>query len=368
MSTKTKRRIGGLLAGTMLACIGCSAEVAMAACEKDQGWDLDCVASAYAKPRNQWPKPDVDTGIAWKELGLVPPPKEGNQRVVALGEKLFNDPRLSQSNEISCASCHQPSKGYSNGAAVAVGHQGAKGNRNSPTLWNLDSAEKLFWDGRADSLEEQALGPVANPVEMAMPLAELMVKLQGLNEYKEAFARAFGPGKISLTRFSKALATYERTLRSPETRFDQFLKGDENALSTQELLGLHLFRTKARCLNCHYGERMTDNEFHNLGLTYFDRKYEDLGRYGVTGKKEDVGRFKTPGLRGVSGSGPWMHNGLFPQLSGILNMYNAGMPTSGPVDEAQALNPLFPVRSPLIKPLKLNREELDALLAFLNVL
>lgn len=340
----------------------------MAACKKDQDWDLDCVAAEYAKPRNQWPKPDVDTGIAWKELGLVPPPKKGNQRVVALGEKLFNDPRLSLSNEISCASCHQLGNGFSNGAAVAVGHQGAKGNRNSPTLWNLDEAKALFWDGRANSLEEQALGPVANPIEMAMPHSKLLGKLQGIEEYRKDFSAAFGSGQISLARFSKAIAEYERTLRSPETRFDRFLRGEKSALTEEELLGLHLFRTKARCLNCHYGERMTDNEFHNLGLTYFDRKYEDLGRYGVTGKKEDVGRFKTPGLRGVANSGPWMHNGLFPQLSGIVTMYNAGMFDPRPANEAQAANPLFPIKSALLKPLNLNREEMDALLSFLRVL
>lgn len=356
------------VAATLLICIGCSAVAATESCKQEQGWNLDCVAAEYARPRNQWPQPEVDQGAAWKELAPLPPVKKSDFRVVVLGEKLFNDPRLSLSNEISCASCHQPAKGYSNGASVAVGHEGAKGNRNSPTLWNLDGAKKLFWDGRANSLEEQALGPVANPVEMAMPHSTLLAKLQDIEEYRKGFSAAFGSRKISLTRFSKAIAEYERTLRTPETRFDRFLRGDKTALSGEELLGLHLFRTKARCLNCHYGERMTDNEFHNLGLTYFDRKYEDLGRYGVTGKKEDVGRFKTPGLRGVANSGPWMHNGLFPQLSGIVTMYNAGMFDPRPSNEAQAANPLFPVKSALIKPLNLSREEMDALLSFMRVL
>ncbi|GAB2180826.1 cytochrome c peroxidase [Denitratisoma sp. agr-D3] len=339
-----------------------------ATCLRETGWDKSCVVALYAAPSRQWPRPAVDNGIAWRELSSLPTGPSLSKQRVALGSRLFNDPRLSRSNTIACASCHQVDKGYTNGQAVAVGHDEAKGSRNVPGLWNLHGARALFWDGRADSLETQALGPIANPVEMAMSLEKLAAKLAGIAEYRRDFALAFGPGPISLDRISRALADYERTLRSPFTRFDRFLAGERAALSEDETLGLHLFRTKARCLNCHYGSRMTDDGFHNLGLTYFGRKYEDFGRYEVTGRKEDVGRFKTPGLRGVGSTGPWMHNGLFPQLAGILNMYNAGMPSQVPNDAAQAANPLFPVKSSLLKPLALNREELDALLAFLLTL
>ena len=338
------------------------------ACLRDKGWDKGCITALYAVPRQAWPRPTIDAGVTWQELAPLPPVPSSPPLRVALGEKLFGDPRLSRSNTISCASCHQADKGFSNGQAVAVGHDEAHGTRNAPSLWNLDGAKALFWDGRAATLEIQALGPLANPVEMAMPLDRLPVKLEKITEYRRDFAAAYGPGPITLAKLSNAIATYERTLRSPGTRFDRYLAGERNALSEEEVLGLHLFRTKARCLNCHQGARMTDNGFHNLGLTYFARKFEDLGRYEVTGRKEDVGRFKTPGLRGVSHSGPWMHNGLFPQLTGILNMYNGGMPSPTPSDAIQAANPLFPVKSPLLKPLSLSREELDALLAFLLIL
>lgn len=339
-----------------------------AACQRDKGWDRACVVALYAVPRQAWPRPTIDAGIAWQELAPLPPVTAVPPKRAALGEKLFHDPRLSRSNTLSCASCHQADKGFSNGQAVAVGHEEAHGTRNVPGLWNLDGATSLFWDGRAASLEIQALGPLANPVEMAMSLDRLPAKLDKVAEYRRDFAVAYGPGPITLAKLTNAIAIYERTLRSPVTRFDRYLAGEWSALNEEEVLGLHLFRTKARCLNCHQGARMTDNGFHNLGLTYFARKFEDLGRYEVTGRKEDVGRFKTPGLRGVSHSGPWMHNGLFPQLSGILNMYNGGMPSPAPSDAIQAANPLFPAKSPLLKPLSLSREELDALLAFLLIL
>ncbi|MBF0806875.1 cytochrome-c peroxidase, partial [Streptococcus sp. 19428wA2_WM07] len=141
------------------------------------------------------------------------------------------------------------------------------------------------------------------------------------------------------------------------------------ALNDRELLGLHLFRTKARCMSCHSGALLTDQQFHNLGLTYYGRKkYEDLGRYLVTGKNEDVGKFRTPGLRGVAQSGPWMHNGLFPQMVGLLNMYNAGMSRPVPQNAQQAADPKFPVTSPLLRPLQLTSDEIIALKSFLEVL
>ncbi|GGE50600.1 hypothetical protein GCM10011413_16110 [Pedobacter psychrotolerans] len=154
---------------------------------------------------------------------------------------------------------------------------------------------------------------------------------------------------------------------SRRTPFDRFLAKDKKALTDQQLMGLHLFRTKARCINCHNGPLFTDNEFHNDGLTYYGRKYEDLGLYNVTKKPEDVGKFKTPGLRNVMKTAPWFHNGLFPNIDGVMNMYNIGMPVQR-VKPEQVNDPLLPKNDKLLKGLMLSNAEKDAVVSFLDAL
>ena len=361
-------------AGLMTSMDGRASDAVSAgvACAADKGWDMACLRQLYAQPIARWPRPQVADGVTPAEMAPVSamPQPQVTPAVVALGQRLFNDPRLSRSNAVACISCHSPAHSFADNKRASIGHDGRLGQRNAPGLLGVGQLRPLFWDGRAATLEEQALGPLQHPDEMAMDVPALAAKLAALDDYPAQFDAAFGPGAgVSLPRILTALADYQRTLLPPVTRFDTFLEGQRAQLNDRELLGLHLFRTKARCMTCHSGALLTDQQFHNLGLTYYGRKkYEDLGRYLVTGKDEDVGKFRTPGLRGVAQSGPWMHNGLFPQMVGLLNMYNAGMSRPVPQNAQQAADPKFPVTSPLLQRLQLTSEEIIALKSFLEVL
>ena len=374
---KTTVALAALLAGgaLLLSLDGQAREGAPSAvepCAGASGWDLACLRQTYARPIAGWPRPQVADGVTPAELAPVSamPVPSLAPAVVALGQRLFYDPRLSRSNAVACLSCHSPAHSFADSKRVSVGHEGRLGQRNTPGLRGVAQIKPLFWDGRASSLEEQALGPLQHPDEMAMDVPALPAKLAALDDYTAQFDAAFGQGAgVTLPRILTALADYQRTLLPPVTRFDTFLEGERTALNDRELLGLHLFRTKARCMTCHSGALLTDQQFHNLGLTYYGRKkYEDLGRYLVTGKDGDVGKFRTPGLRGVAQSGPWMHNGLFPQMVGLLNMYNAGMSRPVPHNAQQAADPKFPVTSPLLQPLQLTSGEIIALKSFLEAL
>ncbi|WP_426076728.1 cytochrome-c peroxidase [Janthinobacterium sp. PSPC3-1] len=343
-----------------------------APCTTEKGWDGACLRQAYAGPIAGWPRPQVPTGITPAQLApvsaiAVPPV---SPKVVALGQRLFADPRLSRSNAVACISCHHPAHSFADNKRNSIGHEGRPGQRNTPGLLGVGQLKSLFWDGRAASLEVQALGPLGHADEMAMDVPALAAKLARLDDYNKQFDAAFGQaGGVTLARILNALAGYQRTLLPPATRFDAFMQGERTVLNDRELLGLHLFRTKARCMTCHSGALLTDQQFHNLGLSFYGRKkHEDLGRYLVTGQAQDVGKFRTPSLRGVAQSGPWMHNGLFPQLAGVLNLYNAGMSRPLPRNAEQAADPKFPVTSPLLQRLQLTRDEITALKSFLEVL
>lgn len=374
---KTTFAVAALLAGgagLMMSMDGRASDAIPAgvACAADKGWDMACLRQLYAQPIARWPRPQVADGVTPAEMAPVSamPLPQVPPQVAALGQRLFNDPRLSRSNAVACISCHSPAHSFADSKRVSVGHEGRLGQRNTPGLLGVAQIKPLFWDGRASTLEEQALGPLQHPDEMAMDVPALAAKLAALDDYPAQFNAAFGKKVgVTLPRILTALADYQRTLLPPVTRFDTFLEGERTALNDRELLGLHLFRTKARCMSCHSGALLTDQQFHNLGLSYYGRKkYEDLGRYLVTGRDEDVGKFRTPGLRGVAQSGPWMHNGLFPQMVGLLNMYNAGMSRPVPHNAQQAADPKFPVTSPLLQPLQLTSAEIIALKSFLEVL
>jgi cytochrome c peroxidase len=323
------------------------------------------------KSPDQWPKPTVDAGVTWKELGLpviVADPK-GNPSTpekIELGKSLFFDPRLSGTGQMACASCHDPELGWTDGRSTSFGHSREVLKRNAPGIMNVASNQSLFWDGRADSLEKQALAVLANPSEMRSSSSTIETRLKSNFEYRKAFEAAF-PGKpIEIDRVAEAIATFERSVKPGRSRFDAYLKGNTKAMSDAAISGLDLFRKEARCMNCHFGPDFSDFQFHNLGLSYYGRTLEDLGRYRVTGKAEDVGRFKTPSLRNIGNTAPYMHNGLF-ELDGVLNMYNAGMATLKPKPE-QENDPLFPVKSPHLKSLGLNKRDLADLKEFLLTL
>ena len=327
----------------------------------------------YSGPPETWPAPALDPGIEHRELAPLPEPtfpKENpyTKAKAELGQHLFFEPRLSGSGQIACASCHEPELGWADGRAVSFGHGRQPTRRNAPSVFTAAFGQSFFWDGRAKTLEEQAAEPILNDGEMNAEPAAVVARLKKVPEYRKRFKEAFGSDEITMGRVGQAIATFERAVARAGrfSAFDRFLRGDPDALSDAAVRGLHLFRTDARCLNCHNGPLLTDEQFHDVGLSYYGRALQDLGRHAVTGRAEDVGKFKTPSLRNVARTAPYMHNGLF-ALDGVLNMYNAGMPTlrrkAGQQDD-----PLFPTKSPLLKPLGLNRQDHADLTAFLESL
>lgn len=323
----------------------------------------------YGGPPAGWPAPHVDAGVVWRELGLLPAVSHPERNLPSnaktrLGGLLFFDPRLSASGQLACATCHDPLAAWADGREPRA-PEGTIA-RNSPTIRNAALHERLFWDGRVDSLEEQVRDSIRNPAEMAAVPDRVVALLESAPVYRELFAEAFDGRAIDFDGVTDAIAAYQRTVVGGQSRFDDFLRGDHDALSDEQILGLDLFRREARCMNCHHGPTFSDGGFHDLGLSYYGRSIEDLGRYRVTGVAADVGRFRTPGLRDVTRTTPLMHSGRF-DLAGVLAMYNAGMPTIKRHPN-QRDDPLFPTKSPHLKPLGLNRQDLFDLAAFLAAL
>lgn len=332
---------------------------------------IEDLRALYSRPVSEWPKPTIDSGVVWTEFASLPKTDTSYfsrmaQPKVDLGKMLFFDPALSGSGQISCSSCHNPQTSWGDHLSVPVGNDHLEGPRNTPSLLNVYARKLMFWDGRANSLEEQAFSPIEAHHEMNMVVGKLPAKLTEYKGYRDMFKKAYKSEEITMPGIIGALAEFQRTLTSRRSRFDEFLDGKHTALTEKEIQGLHIFRTKGRCMNCHSGQFFTDEDFHNIGLTYYKRKYEDLGRYTVTKKPSDVGRFRTPSLRDVMNTQPWMHNGLFSDMNGIINMYNSGMHMIDPTAQQKKDDPLYPVTDPLLKPLQLNKEEREALVAFLG--
>lgn len=339
----------------------------------DMAADVDCLRRAYGQSTARWPVPTVQPGVTWQELAPLPPittPPDNptTPAKVALGQRLFNDPRLSRSGQIACASCHERDLGFADGRRVSFGHDRQPGRRNAPSVAMAGYAHRLFWDGRAATLEEQALLPIADPREMAFSADQAAARLHKDAGYRRQFAAVFGDDRIDTHRLGQAIAAFERSLAPVRNRFDRFLGGQSAALDDQQLRGLHLFRTRAGCMNCHSGPALTDNGFHNLGLHFHGRARQDLGRYEITGQPADSGRFRTPSLRGVAGTAPYMHNGVMPRLDGVLRFYNVGGGKPRAPADLPADAPPFPQPDPLLQPLGLERDELQAIEAFLRTL
>ena len=236
---------------------------------------------------------------------------------IELGRALFHDVRLSGDRRRSCATCHDPVKGFADGLRRAAGRDGTNLPRNTPALWNLAWARHLFWDGRAESLEAQAKVPIIHPNELAGNLTKTAAALNRDSVMKGRFARAFrDAGGASPENILSALASYERSLVSPPTKFDHWLSGDPRALNRTEYEGFRLFTGKAGCLQCHGGWRFTDDRFHDIGLDT-----TDLGRNAFAGASADSPAHKTPGLRGVAGTAPYMHDGSKPSLESVVEHY-----------------------------------------------
>lgn len=338
----------------------------------DPELDMTELRQAYSRSPVDWPAAEVDSSVVYAELGLLPPvvhPEDNpySEAKVALGRQLFFDPRLSVSNQIACASCHDPELGWSDGRRTSFGHDRQRGRRNAPSIVNAGYWEVLFWDGRAKSLEEQASFPIQDHLEMNQDLPGLERKLNDIAGYREQFTAVFGVDSITFDLVAKALACFQRTIVSRESKFDRFLKGYRDALSDQALLGLHLFRTKAGCINCHHGPLFSDQQFHNDGFTFFGRPDEDMGLYDLTGNAHDVGRFRTPSLRDVVFTSPWMHTGTMQSLDEIIFMYNQGMPQPIPAAYRDDPRPK-PETSHLLQVLFLKEHERLAIKAFLEAI
>jgi len=235
----------------------------------------------------------------------------------AIGWRLFFDPLLSRPNNTSCATCHIPGKGYEDGRKLGVGAHGDTLPRHVPTVVNLAGAEHFFWDGRASSLEEQAIGPITNPKEMDLTVEEAVERVRAEPRYQKAFA-AIGVERITIGGIAGAIAAFERRLVTGETAYDRWLQGDRSALTEQQERGRMIFFTTGECALCHMGKNFTDGRFHNIGTATPD----DLGRYNVTKKEEDKGAFKPPSLRNWKGREPFSHDGRFATLADVIDHYS----------------------------------------------
>lgn len=258
-----------------------------------------------------------------REDFFLPPNNPMSTDKVELGRTLFFDLRLSSDNTVSCATCHFPQAAFSDNRQVALGVGMAAGDRNSPTIINRAFSREQFWDGRAGSLEEQLKLPLINPKEMAMSSHELLVsKVAGIKGYRSWFKRVFAR-EVNMDDLARAIAAFERTVVSGNSRYDEFKAGNQQALNEAEKRGLALFEGRARCTQCHSGPNLTDEKYHNLGVDW-DNNRVDLGRYKVTGDEQDIGAFKTPTLREVANTAPYMHNGAFATLQEVVTLYNRG--------------------------------------------
>ncbi len=261
--------------------------------------------------------------VALLERPVDPPQNPTTSAKVSLGKQLFFDPRLSGNNDMSCATCHSPEKAFADGVALNNGHGGKKLARNTQSCLNVGLFSTFFWDGRASSLEEQALGPIQSPDEMHQDLDQLEAELNAIPGYAAQFQSVFGT-KPNRDEIAKALAAYQRTLVTGPSDFDRYLMGDKNALSADAKRGLELFEGEARCIECHNGPLLSDGKFYRLGVSE-----KDEGRANITGKKEDRFRFRTPSLRNIAETGPYMHDGSLKTLNEVVTFYYRGIPRSG---------------------------------------
>ena len=283
-------------------------------------------------------------------LGLdryLPVPEDNplNLERIEVGRRLFHDRRLSRDQSLACASCHDPKRAFSTPKPLSVGVFGRQGRRNVPALINRAYGKVFFWDGRVTTLEVQVLKPIQDPSEMDMTLAEASTRVG-----------------LPAEDMSRALASYVRSILSGSAPFDRFVNGNRRALSAEQQAGLAIFRTKGHCIACHVGPNLTDERLHNTGIAWrpsggpgASGRYLDEGRFAVSGREDDRGRFKTPTLREVDRTSPYMHDGSKTTLEDVVNFY----------DDGGRPNPNLDIE---IRPLGLTVEEKRALVSFLRSL
>jgi cytochrome c peroxidase len=311
------------------------------------------LASDTSIPKDTLPsKLAVDSiplGLSPRDLSKDNPLTEAR---VALGRRLFFDPILSADQTVACASCHRPDKGFSSGDAQPHGIRNQALKRKAPTLLNRAFGTAFFWDGRETSLEAQALKPIEDPAEMGAKLGDIVQRLRDQAEYKIPFEKAF-PDGVTTANLGKAIASFERVLLRGDSAVDRFRrKGDHAALTPAQRHGLWLYESKGRCWRCHSGANFTDEQFHNTGVSWGKG---DLGRFTITKNEDDRSKFKTPTLRGVVLTGPYMHDGSLKTLEDVVEFYDRGGGANPNLDQ-------------LIGPLGLSKEEKSDLVAFLKAL
>ena len=302
----------------------------------------------------------VPLGLEQKRV-RIPKDNPLTTEKIALGKQLYFDPRLSRDDTISCASCHSPEKGWSNGERFATGVRGQVGGRSAPTIINAGylntgsvkfTKQLQFWDGRAVELEGQALGPIQNQIEMDLTLEEVVTKLNAIAGYRSQFQSVFGTD-VTATGIAKAIASFERTVLSGDAPFDRFKNNnDQNALSESARRGMNVFFNKAHCSACHSGANFSDGGFHNVGIG-MDRDEIDVGRQKISKQEGDRGSFKTPTLREIGRTAPYMHDGSLATLEDVLDYYDKGGIKNPQLDEE-------------MRPLNLTEQEKTDLMTFLT--
>jgi cytochrome c peroxidase len=343
----------------------------------------------------------------WRKL--IPANNPMTREKVALGEMLYFEKRISATGSVSCALCHDPANAFTDHSVLAIGVSSNVGTRNAPTILNAMFSERLFWDGRVGSLEEQAKQPITNPLEMGMGRNdEVVARVSALPEYRQRFQRAFGREGITIDTIVKAIAAYERTQLSANSPFDRFISGNTNAITDAQRRGWELFKGKAKCIECHSfttaSPFFTDFKFHNTGIVANDldseqlnelarqvaatviptsggkpvnlpinppaslpktefsvpllahsQGFTELGRYLVTKQPKDIGAFKTPTLRDIELTTPYMHNGSEKTLIDVVRYYNRGGRLNANIDERMG-------------PLHLSDEQMNDLVEFMRAL
>lgn len=303
--------------------------------------------------------PRVPKGIPenlWRKR--IPANNPMTAEKVALGEMLYFDKRLSVDGSVSCAVCHDPASAFTDPEPFSTGAAGQQGTRNAPTLLNAMFSDWLFWDGRAGSLEEQVKQPLT--AEMGMgSYDQVVARVSAIPEYQKTFRRVFGPSGITIETIAKAIAAYERTQLSGNSPFDRFITGDETAITEAQKRGWKLFSGKAKCRECHsYSTEspfFTDFKFYNTGIGVAKTDFSDLGRFIVTRQKSDTAAFKTPTLRDVELTRPYMHNGALKTLLDVVRFYNEGGEKNPYLDKK-------------MQPLGLSEEEMSDIVEFMRSL
>lgn len=338
MKKQLSKWLPGMLTGSMVLAIG-----------------VVFTASVADAQRSQGPKPPLGLPpVQW------PADNPFSKDKAELGRLLYYDTRLSSSKQVACASCHAPEKAFTDQAPVSTGIGGQKGGRSAPTVINRAYSTEQFWDGRAPSLEEQAKGPLANPLEMTSEKSgdaahkSCVACLSAIPGYVKLFKKAFGTPEFTIDHVAKAIATYERTVLSGNAPYDKFNAGNTAALTTEQVRGKDVFFKKAQCDSCHLGFNFTDGSYENIGIG-MDKASPDLGRFMVSHREEDKGAFKTPTLREIEHTGPYMHDGSLKTLEQVVEHY----------DKGGTKNPWLDKR---MKPLHLTAQEKKDLVAFMKSL